>query len=323
MKTLHEDIDLTYSSRQDLKLFKNILSRLNMATVSYDPNYIYKNKKIHNFHPFYHLPTEKEKIKTIHFINNALKREHCIISSNQQQALNNIVLFSKQIGKINFDNVKINLKQNYKTGTSQKSLIYEIEDICLKNNISKKSATNLLELLTDDGKSLLFNNYDNYFNINPELKQILPQIKEKIKEFLSVENLVINGDISEENKQAIKQIFIAIPELFLYINTHNDNKIKKVFKNISFVVKHDNFNTLSDENKKMLLIAILLKNFEEDENKPENFPDYAKASAQHAFEFLRQMQDLSFEQKTTICDLIYNQYYFFHYLIFYHFLYKI
>lgn len=311
MKTLHEDIDLTYSSRQDLKLFKNILSRLNMATVSYDPNYIYKNKKIHNFHPFYHLPTEKEKIKTIHFINNALKREHCIISSNQQQALNNIVLFSEQIGKIDFDNVKINLKQNYKTETSQKSLIYEIEDICLKNNISKKSATNLLELLTDDGKSLLFNNYDNYFNINPELKQILPQIKEKIKEFLSVENLVINGDISEENKQAIKQIFIAIPELFLYINTHNDNKIKKVFKNISFVVQHDNFNTLSDENKKMLLIAILLKNFEEDENKPENFPDYTKASAQHAFEFLRQMQDLSFEQKTTICDLIYNQHYYF------------
>ncbi|UKI41164.1 MAG: hypothetical protein L6V95_13970 [Candidatus Melainabacteria bacterium] len=90
----------------------------------------------------------------------------------------------------------------------------EIEDICIEHNISKKSATNLFELLTDDGKSLLFNNYDNYFNLNSELKPILPQINEKIKNFLSVENLIISGDISDENKQTVKQIFMAIPELF-------------------------------------------------------------------------------------------------------------
>ena len=310
-QTLHEDIDLTYASRQDLKSMKNILTRLNMAIENYDQNYIYKNKIIHNIHPFHYLPTEKEKIKTINLINKALKREHRIISPKQQQTLNNIVQLAQQTGEIDFDNVKISLKQNYKTDNiTQKSLIEEIEDICIEHNISKKSATNLFELLTDDGKSLLFNNYDNYFNLNSELKPILPQINEKIKNFLSVENLIISGDISDENKQTVKQIFMAIPELFLSINTNDDNKIKKVLKNVGFAVHNDNFKTLSDENKKMLIIAILLKNFEENENKPENFSEPAKASAQHAFEFLKQMQDLSFEQKTTICDLIYNQHYY-------------
>lgn len=197
-----------------------------------------------------------------------------------------------------------NKKSIFALKTSFDALKINIQALLEDFHFSEEDKKTVLDSLTNTPDGLLFENSPEILN-----EPLLSQINEQIQQYLSSDNLIIKEQ-NEAVENSLKAIFQAFPSLITTVGKEQvchsytiDTHIIAVAKAI---VENENFNNLSTQNQKILLISAILHDISKEEGG--NDPTHAAKGAEYAYQMLKTSY-LSEEDCKTVANLIYNHHF--------------
>ena len=303
----NEDMPLESLPFQQLKELQLLLRKNNRFLRDINISFIHDNiDKI-----FIKNDNEINYDSTLSEVNKLLAVKHLDFPQTQKDNINNILDVKDDLAKINFEEIKIDKTNNLEVLKSNVKNILEND-----NSIQDSDKKIILARLTNDIGSLMFNELPQ--NLNQ--LEVIQKIKKEVSQYFSFnkvqneENAYTIGDVKisrmdDKTKSTLEFIFKAIPELVVLLGVnqkeHNFDIGKHILAVGKEVVKNDKFQTLSQNNQKLVLIAALMHDIAKIDGGHDVL--HSQIGSQYAYNMLNGV--LSDDNKATVANLIFNHHF--------------
>ena len=305
----NKTLSLNSLSFEQLKTFQNLLIQNNYTQFfsgAIDLSFI--NEKISNL--FIKVENKINIDATMSYINRLLFVSHLPLSTQQTQAVNDILDNKDKLLDIDFNKYQVEKTNEF---IKLKNNVKNILENALIDNTKKEI---ILSRLTDDITSMMFTQLpDELDNLD-----IINNIRTKIKEYLSFKQVedepnaysignVIVRNISKDQKETLEHIYKAIPEIVVLLGkeqiSHGFDIGTHLISVGKEVVKNDKFKYLSTNNQKLVLIAALMHDIAKIEGADDS--THPQRGSQYAYNMLNGV--LSNEARETVSNLIFNHHF--------------
>ncbi len=303
-----EDISLESLPFQQLKELQTLLIQNNFNNWLKKIDISFLNKNIDKI--FIKKDGKIDFESTLFEVNKLLSVKHLDLPQTQKDNINNILNIKDDLAKINFEEIKINKTNNFEILKSKVKHILEND-----NSIGDNDKKIILAKFTNDIDSLMFNKLPQDLN----QCEVVKKIREKVSEYFTfnkvsdeentykIGNVKISG-VDDKTKSTLEFIFKAIPELVVLLGVNQGYRFdigKHILAVGKEVVKNDKFQTLSQNNQKLVLIAALMHDIAKINGGHD--VSHPQRGSQYAYNMLSGA--LSDDDKATVANLIFNHHF--------------